>query len=95
MTDIETKSLARVPPLVPDNDASLETLVMALAGSNQTFTVSYGTEAGVFREAGIPAVVCGPGDIMQAHRPNEFIAISEIEACRDFLHRVVDHVALD
>lgn len=93
VADIQTTSLAQVPPLVPDTDPSLETLIMALAGSNQTFTVSYGTEAGVFREAGIPAVVCGPGDIMQAHRPNEFIAISEIEACRDFLRRVLNHVA--
>ncbi len=93
--DIETTSLARVPPLVPDSDTSVETLIMALAGTNQSFTVSYGTEAGVFREAGIPAVVCGPGDIMQAHRPNEFIAISEIEACIGFLRRVLDHVAQD
>jgi acetylornithine deacetylase len=95
VADIETNSLARVPPLVPDSDESFETLIMALAGSNQTYTVSYGTEAGIFQEAGIPAVVCGPGDIMQAHRPNEFIAISEVESCRDFLHRLLDHVALD
>ena len=68
---------------------------MALAGTNQTFTVSYGTEAGVFHEAGIPAVVCGPGDIMQAHRPNEFIAVSQMEECTEFLHRVLNHVAED
>jgi acetylornithine deacetylase len=90
---IETAALARVPPLVPEDDSSIETLIMALAGTNQTFTVSYGTEAGVFREAGIPAVVCGPGDIMQAHRPNEFITIEQMEACTDFLRRVLDHVA--
>lgn len=92
---IETTALSRVPPLVPEDDSSIETLIMALAGANQTFTVSYGTEAGVFREAGIPAVVCGPGDIMQAHRPNEFVTISQIEACTDFLRRVLDHVADD
>ena len=80
---VETAALARVPPLVPEDDSSIETLIMALAGTNQTFTVSYGTEAGVFREAGIPAVVCGPGDIMQAHRPNEFITIEQMEACTD------------
>ena len=90
---VETAALARVPPLVPEDDSSIETLIMALAGTNQTFTVSYGTEAGVFREAGIPAVVCGPGDIMQAHRPNEFITIEQMEACTDFLRRVLDHVA--
>jgi len=90
---IESTALSRVPPLVPEDDSSIETLIMALAGTNQSFTVSYGTEAGVFHEAGIPAVVCGPGDIMQAHRPNEFIAVSQIEACTEFLHRVLDHVA--
>lgn len=90
---IETAALARVPPLVPEDDPSVETLIMSLAGANRTFAVSYATEAGVFREAGIPAVVCGPGDIMQAHRPNEYVAIEQIEACVDFLRRVLDHVA--
>ena len=92
---IETIAIARVPPLIPEDDSSVETLIMALAGANQTFTASYGTEAGVFREAGIPAVVCGPGDIMQAHKPNEYILISQIDACMDFLHRLLDHVADD
>ncbi len=90
---IETNALARVPPLIPERDSSVEALIMALAGTNRTFAVSYGTEAGVFREAGIPAVVCGPGDIMQAHRPNEFIAVEQIETCAEFLRRVLDHAA--
>ena len=92
---IETAALARVPPLVPEDDSSVETLMMALAGTNRTFAVSYATEAGIFREAGIPAVVCGPGDIAQAHRPNEFVAVAQIEACVAFLRRVLDHVAAD
>lgn len=92
---IETAALARVPPLAPEGDSSVETLMMALAGANRAFAVSYATEAGIFREAGIPAVVCGPGDIAQAHRPNEFVAVGQIEACIGFLRRVLDQVAGD
>jgi acetylornithine deacetylase len=50
--------------------------------------VSYGTEAGLFQQAGIPAVVCGPGSIEQAHKPDEFIAVSELRACEAFLRRL-------
>jgi len=76
---------------VPENGSAAETLVMALARANQTYTAAYGTEAGIFQEAGVPTVVCGPGDIAQAHKPNEFIAVSQIDECTDFLHRLMDH----
>ena len=54
--------------------------------------MSYGTEAGLFQEAGIPSVVCGPGNIAQAHKPNEFIELSQVEACIAFMRRLIDHV---
>jgi acetylornithine deacetylase len=89
--NIETRVRARVRGLVPENGSPAETLVLALARANQTYTAAYGTEAGIFQEAGVPTVVCGPGDIAQAHKPNEFIALSEIDACTDFLQRLMDH----
>ncbi len=90
--DIVTEPLARVPPLVPEHGSDAESLVLALAESNRTFTVSYGTEAGIFQRAQIPTVVCGPGSIVQAHKPDEFIALSEIESCVGFLRRLLDRV---
>ena len=65
-------------------------LALKLAGQNETFAVSYGTEAGLFDKVGCPSVICGPGDIAQAHKPNEFIAESELRACMDFLARLIE-----
>ena len=57
---------------------------------NETFAVSYATEAGLFQVAGAPSVVCGPGDIAQAHTANELVARSELDACMGFLMRLAD-----
>ena len=66
---------------------------MMLAGTNRTEAVSYGTEGGIFQEAGVPTVVCGPGNILQAHRPNEYIEIAQINACEQFLRRLIEVAA--
>ena len=58
---------------------------MRLAGRNRTLAVSYGTEAGHFQKDGVPTVICGPGSIEQAHRADEWIALSELDACAHFL----------
>ena len=92
-TGVRTTPLARVAPLLPTDGSPAETLVMALAETNETHTVAYGTEAGFFQEIGIPAVICGPGDIAQAHRPDEFIALDQVAACETFLRRLIDHAA--
>ena len=92
---IETEPRARVPALTPEDGSPAESLVMALAGTNRLDAVSYGTEAGIFQDADIPTVVCGPGDILQAHRPDEFIALEQIDACAAFLRRLIDHAAAD
>jgi len=60
-------------------------LVSDLTGANGTDVVAFGTEAGIFQEAGISAVVCGPGSIAQAHKPDEFIARDQMEACLEML----------
>ncbi len=65
-------------------------LALKLAQSNETFAVSYGTEAGLFEEGGAPSIVCGPGDIAQAHTANEWIAVDEMVKCVEFLGRLGD-----
>lgn len=67
-------------------------LVCALSGSNQTGKVAFTTEAGLFQKAGIPAVVCGPGSIAQAHRPDEFITEDQVAKCEHFLRRLLAHM---
>jgi acetylornithine deacetylase len=59
---------------------------------SDTHTVSFGTEAGLFSEAAIPTVVCGPGSIVQAHKPNEFIELEQVVMCEAFLDRLMDRV---
>ena len=75
----------------PDDEAVR--LVCALSGNNDTSKVAFTTEAGLFQHAGIPAVVCGPGSIMQAHKPDEFIALEQVAQCETFLRRLLDHIS--
>lgn len=79
-----------VPALVPEHQGEAEALARRLTGNNATGVVSYGTEAGQFQEAGYSAVVCGPGDIAQAHQPDEFLEISEFQAGQRFMERLLE-----
>lgn len=89
--DVKTDYLANVPCLFPETGASAETLVKHLAEQNSTHVVSYGTEAGIFHQkGGVPAVVCGPGSILQAHKADEYVDIKQLEACDKFLARLLD-----
>ena len=80
-TGITTKHTDEIPALVPEVGSPAETLVMALARQNETFTVSYQTEAGYFQGIDIPTVICGPGSITQAHKPDEYISLEQVESC--------------
>lgn len=82
-----------VPPLQPETDGAAEALARALTGDNATNVVSYGTEAGQFQQGGYSAVVCGPGDIAQAHQPDEFIEISQFNAGQAFMEKLVDRLS--
>ena len=86
---IETQVLTSYPGLALDPDSPAVALARELSGANAVETVAYGTEAGLFQQAGIPAVVCGPGSIDEAHKPDEFVALSELEACETFLRQVI------
>ena len=88
--DIEFTDRAKVPPLAPEEDGPAEAFVRQLTGANAVGVVSYATEGGLFQEAGISAVICGPGSIDQAHQPNEFIALSQVEQCERFMARLWD-----
>ncbi len=90
--DIATERRASVPPLRPDSASPATALALALTGANDTARASFATEAGVFQESGFPAAVCGPGDIAQAHQPNEFIDLEQVEACAAFLRRLMDRI---
>jgi acetylornithine deacetylase len=80
------------PGLGMDEMDAAVRLVCALSGSNDTSKVAFTTEAGLFQKAGVPAVVCGPGDIAQAHRPDEFITLEQVTKCEDFLRRLLAHM---
>ncbi len=82
-----------VPALVPEADGEAEAIARRLTGDNTTGVVSYGTEAGQFQEAGYSAIVCEPGDIAQAHQPDEYLEVSEFEAGQRFMERLLAECA--
>ncbi|MDP1626440.1 acetylornithine deacetylase [Parvibaculum sp.] len=90
---IETATRAQSPGLGARDGDPGETLVMKLAQCNSAEAVSYNTEAGLFQLADIPTVVCGPGDIAQAHKPDEFVELSQIAECERFMKRLADFVS--
>jgi len=89
----ETVLHAAYPGLVMDDDSPAIALAREITGANRVEAVAYGTEAGHFQQSGIPAVICGPGSIDQAHKPDEFCALSEYEACENFLRKVIAKAA--
>ena len=70
-------------------NAEITLLAKQLSGRNSHSKVAYGTEGGLFSQAGIPTVVIGPGNIDQAHKADEFIKITELEKCGQFLDRLI------
>jgi acetylornithine deacetylase len=80
-----------VPGLAPEDNSPAEHLALHLAGANGTHAVSYCTEAGLFQQIGIPAIICGPGSIEQAHKPDEYIDVSEMQKCEVFMKRLLEH----
>ena len=92
-TGIDIECFNDMPGLEIDAGEDVVTFVKALAGRNDHAKVAFGTEAGLFQtRAGIPTVVCGPGDIKQAHKPNEFITLKQIAKGEDFMRRLMDEV---
>lgn len=92
---IELAPRSRIPALDTDEEAEVVVLAKALAGSNTVGKVSFGTEGGLFQQSGIETVICGPGSIAQAHKPDEFIALDQIARCETFMRRLLDHLSAE
>ncbi|MFW8595149.1 acetylornithine deacetylase [Cribrihabitans neustonicus] len=86
---IETEVIGEVAGLEPMAESEARGLMAELTGANAADVVPFGTEAGIFQELGISTVVCGPGSIAQAHKPDEYISISQLEQCLAMLERLV------
>lgn len=87
------QEMSSFPGLETPPDAEVVALAKALSGGNTTAKVAFGTEAGLFHDSGIPAVVCGPGSIEQAHKPDEYVSLEQVALCEGFMARLIDRVA--
>jgi len=93
-TGIDIECYNDMPGLELNADEDVVTFVKALAGRNDHAKVAFGTEAGLFHtRIGIPTVVCGPGDIAVAHKPNEFISLDQVARAEKFMRRLADQVS--
>jgi len=91
--DIRFHSLSAYPGLATSPDSEAARLLALISDSNEFGTVAFGTEGGLFDEAGIPTVVCGPGSMDQGHKPDEFITSEQLSACDAMLTRLADHLS--
>jgi len=85
---ITFERISSSPGLLMQEDDPVVQLAAALARHSPNGGVSYGTEAGLFQHAGIPTVICGPGSIEQAHRPNEYVTLDQVARCEAFIRRL-------
>ena len=83
------------PAVVPEVEGRAEALARRLTGDNGSHTVAYGTDGGHFQNRGFSVVICGPGNIAQAHQPDEFIELSEFTAGEKMLDRLIESLQTD
>lgn len=88
----EIVQMSEIPALDTSAETEIVALVHELTGTTEVGKVSYGTEASQFQRAGVPSVVCGPGSIEQAHKPNEYIEVAQVEACERFLRKLMERL---
>ena len=93
-TFIEFDLLSASPGFDTHGESDIATLGQACNESHEHGKVSFGTEAGLFHSAAMPAIICGPGHIAQAHQPNEWVAVEQLQRCEAFFRRLVDRIAL-
>lgn len=91
---VELQVLAQVPGLETAADSAAVALGVGLGGKPSEGKVTYGTEAGQFAGSGIEAVVCGPGDIAQAHTANEYVELDQIRACERFVAQLIENLSV-
>ena len=90
---IKIEQMTNAPSLAPHEDNPAAELAKAITGHNSAEVVAYAAEAGQFQEAGFSTVICGPGSIDQAHQPNEYISLEQIEAGTQFMHRLIERLS--
>jgi len=88
-TGIRTEVFVQAPALRHEDDNAAIQLVKALTGQNDTYRVPFATEGGQFQEAGLAVAICGPGSIDQAHQPNEYITLEQINAGIEFIRKLI------
>ncbi|MBL0934354.1 MAG: M20/M25/M40 family metallo-hydrolase [Rhizobiaceae bacterium] len=88
--DIVMHVIGEVQGLLPISQSEARDIVFELTGAHEADLVSFGTEAGLFQSIGMSAVSCGPGSIAQAHKPNEYIEIAQLDTCLRMLTRLQD-----
>ncbi|WP_250455863.1 acetylornithine deacetylase [Caballeronia sp. ATUFL_M2_KS44] len=93
-TGIRLQALSAYPGLATPPESEAARLLTRLCGSDEYGTVAFGTEGGLFDQAGIPAVVCGPGSMDQGHKPDEFVTVEQLHACDAMLKRLADYLSL-
>ncbi|NWN50241.1 acetylornithine deacetylase [Pseudomonas sp. MAFF 301514] len=91
---INLSELSSYPGLATSPESQAAEWVAQFCGSPDFGTVAFGTEGGLFDQAGIPTVVCGPGSMEQGHKPDEFISLEQLQACDRMLARVLKFVSV-
>ncbi len=82
------ETICEVPSFLGSANDAITRLAQTLSGESTTTLVAFGTEAGIFKSAGIPTVVCGPGSINQAHQPDEYVSLEQLERCAKFMQQL-------
>jgi len=88
-SEIEIHIQSEIPALVPDDESHILRVALQLTGTNRPEQISFTTEAGLYQGIGVPTIVCGPGHIDQAHKPDEFVALDQISLCGKFLDELI------
>ena len=92
-TGIELLQEESVPAMTDSASTELQALIAALTGDDTRHKVAYATEGGQFTNSGIPTIICGPGSIEQAHKADEYVALSEMARCDEFLQKLLNSCA--
>jgi acetylornithine deacetylase len=92
-TGIRFEKISAYPGLATPADSAAARLIAQLCGSDEFSTVAFGTEGGLFDQAGIPSVVCGPGSMDQGHKPDEFVSVDQMAACDRLMDRLAAYLS--
>ena len=90
---VEAELISTYPALALPAGSDLAQLTKTLTGAAAIGAVSFGTEAGLFQQAGIPSIICGPGDISRAHKPEEYLTRAELNAARNMILKLGQKLA--